>query len=69
MYEGKNEMPSVEALDKLLNRKSLDEHLIQARKDMEFLYRSGHMDDLAYNKMSEDIQKLYAEVFMWNKKG
>lgn len=56
-----NEMPSVESLFDL-HHTSLDEQLIKCRKDLERMVRENHMDDVAYNKIADDIQKLYAEA-------
>jgi len=56
-----NTMPSVDAIEKQHRTATLDEALVRSRKDMELMYKSGHMDQLAYNTMSDDIQRLYIE--------
>jgi hypothetical protein len=56
-----NEMPIVEQLEKAHRGNNLDEQLIVSRNDIEYLYKSGHMDQLAYNKMMVDLQLMYIE--------
>lgn len=53
------EMATVNELEKTHRGNNLDQQLIMSRKDMEMLYRSNHMDQTAYDKMTDDFQLMY----------